>query len=422
MKASYLTMFRPTISGIFICILIFSCTCNFEVTHHSHSLDVDLATARSWFERTYTGNLGDSGDLHRTLFWKDAYEYRNRNDATKAQMVVVPIVHKKEGVYSGFKHLWIYRDKNGKMVSKVVEYIQDLKEWAKKPTDFRNYTGVILFRNWENQFLIGLTLKNNIITGVVGEVDTGGGLEKATPVSNPQTRKRGVICGINTLCQNWTIDVMGFIVHGTNCQTGYNCVMSEYALDPAFTGITYDVPSGSAGAWIIFDPKNVMQPILPYGPPSETRMGFSNNPCGGYLIMQAHQKMVQREMSAYVTTDGKVFILPYALNEVHDCYWPGEVRDISGQIIFRVDLNVMTSKYEVTYYDWSQRTSQTWELAALVHTHPIEPGYDHLNPSPKDKKAAASYPGIRHQIVTGNRLLTFTPNGVVSNERMPCLN
>lgn len=413
---------------IFTLFLLNSCTLNqVEVLTDS---ELSVESAREWFETNGdTKNLRMSGedDFRKEVFWGLASKQKlNKQD----NAVIVPIIHQKKGDYVTFKHLWIYDDKEKKRMARVVEYIYDTQNPKNRIQGLKNFTGLMIFREWDGTFLGGLKIENNKMSGVIGEISVG----KKTERLNPNTLKNGrvasTICSWFQYCLNWRIDLFGGSVHGTTCSTEFQCYwLATNGIDPAFTGNVIDIPTIPAGVYGTATGSS----DWPVGPPTATNFGFAENRCQGFGIMLDAQSSQDKEISGAITSDGKFIIFPTQNNTKYNVSFSFPYNSPDGNIMVnyiqgnpdagdpRNDNKYSNDDVSIEVIDKIQRTAILYRITAFIHSHPIESGYDYDNPSDGDRNQAAQFPSkIKNYIINQNKLIEFNTSGLVRRENLPC--
>jgi hypothetical protein len=422
-RASYLLLITS--------LLVLSCQPEIEEQGYSTKgpNDLTVESARDWFENNFSKDgLLDKNltGLNREVFWQYAFEHKNKYDGRKNNIVAVPISHFEKGNYSGFKQLWIYKNsKNNKPIARVIEYIRDTKQYMKNPTGLDNFTGIMMVRDWDNNLLAGLQIENNVVKGIITKfnidlkVKEGNSTTFKSIVSEtiggssaknarPAWDQSDSWCGTYTRCNNWSIDFMTYVVHGYSCVNDYGCFFNANLLDPAFSGVVVDLPTPGTYALVGAG----VTPILPFGPPNSTSMGYQPSSCSGYAMMLQRQDANNKETNGFITTNGQIFMFPYQSNTSHSSYWPDQVFDSQGRVVFNWFQDPATDKFYCSYIDWNQSypgNTMTWEIAATVHTHPIVEGSTgEDDPSPDDKNFASDKTNLTHYIINRNNIIRYT--------------
>jgi hypothetical protein len=205
-----------------------------------------------------------------------------------------------------------------------------------------------------------------------------------------------------------------------------------------YSGKTY-IYDGSS--WYILLPESSVKGSPPHNPPANTTYTFNTitytfqynswtvpytginntkdieyvqNKCLGYKRMLDLQKQERKEVAAFVTTDGQVFILPIGSNNT-------EIRsetstkyfDNNGNVVFVVKQNASTGVWELRTFDYSLDpnfgTETFYQLAAHVHTHPSN-GNENIA-SDLDMNFDPNYPGLSKYIVNNHDLVPYDSSG-----------
>jgi hypothetical protein len=345
------------------------------------------------------------------------------------EAVIVPIIKQKKGDITTLKHLWIYNDKQKNKTSRVFEYIYDTKLPKNRIQNLKNFTGVIVIREWNGKFLGGLKINNNNIESVISEINYNGKKEKLELPKSPNARTTTCIEWQN--CRNWTISFGTVSVEGTGCITEFYCYwISTNGIDPAFTGILIDIPTipssvysnttGSNGDW-------------PTSPPTSTNFGFAPSLCEGLNIMLQAQTQQNKEIQGAITTDGKVIMFPTARNTQHSVDFSFPYTAPDGQIMMNIvygnpdpadpqnDGKYQDDDIGIEIVDYQKGKIIYYKITGIIHSHPIESGYDYNNPSPTDKAQASTWPAkIQNFIINNNKLIEYNSSGIKNSQNKPC--
>ncbi|MEZ0485623.1 hypothetical protein [Fibrella aquatica] len=143
--------------------------------------------------------------------------------------------------------------------------------------------------------------------------------------------------------------------------------------------------------------------------------------CTGLMTMLALQKQAGKEAAAFVTTDGKVIILPMSENTETESATHNQYEDSEGHIIVNVYQEDGKWMVQLSDFSTSPGTSTVHQLAYHVHTHP-QNGNQNI-PSPRDKIfAGTGYPGLSKYIINNKKLVRYDENGtnVTANLKELC--
>ena len=355
---------KPLAMILFLCSVIISCHKEFDQSSPSiEPSEFTINEAQSWFENDYLKSLSAPKVgvvLHREVYWKFAFKHTNKFDNNKNRVVVVPISHLTVGQTSGYRQLWIYKDKDGKPVAQVVEYLYDRKQYPAKTASLDDFSGLMLVRDWNDNLIMGYQIEKNTVKGIVTEFNieirskknTITRVQKITSPTNPNARAADIICGPMIRCNNWQIDFMTWTVSGFSCLDAYGCVNSYNYLDPAFNGVTVDLPEMTPGSYVGYD--GPTRAVLPFGPPSATTMGYQPSMCDGMRLMLQTQGNVDREQAGVLVKEGGCFIMPYGNNTDTTFSIPDTYYDTYGRIVGWIDRNPANDKLTYNYTDWNQ--------------------------------------------------------------------
>jgi hypothetical protein len=424
---------RGIIYSFFTTILILN-SCNFN-SELIDSNDITIESAQQWFENSYSKNarINNDEDVRKEYFWNLASKQKvNKTD----EAIIIPIIHQRKGENWSLKHLWIYNNKKKEKEARIFEYIYDTKLPKDRLQGLKNFTGAMIIRDGEGEFLGGLKITNNKIEGVITELKSGKRTEKLNTNQIKGGRVGGFFsCGNFERCNYWSISA-GV---GANSVTwfGYSCIadwlcywISTNGIDPAFTGNIINIPTIAAstpinaalggGGW-------------PEGPPTSTSFGYAENTCRGYNIMLSAQAAQSKEIGGAITTEDRLIMFPTQANDQHNVNFTFPYTTPDGNITIslvngnpdeadpRNDGKFQPDDVGIEIADRAKGGAIYYKITAIVHSHPIENGYDHNNPSPADKNNASQFPSkIKHYIVNNDNLIEYNANGVVTTVNRPC--
>lgn len=231
---------------------------------------------------------------------------------------MAPITHIKKGRVLGYKQLWIYKDKKGKNASRIIEYLFDSTENYKKgQVNLKRYTGLIVIKDWEDEYIGGFLMQNGQTTGAI----TAFGYEKPTG-STPKSGKTasGFACGFQTSCSTRWVETppsggaaigsassppsyvgspSGY--YATVCETNYICVYEES------TGMGYpsNGSSNNPGATIVGNFENLWGTSggSPSSgtPPSEADVFFNQMAWAGVYFSEEEKSFIRNYPSIIST-------------------------------------------------------------------------------------------------------------------------
>jgi hypothetical protein len=141
---------------------------------------------------------------------------------------------------------------------------------------------------------------------------------------------------------------------------------------------------------------------------NEKEVEMLDDPCTAYKRMLALQKQKGKEAAAFLTKDGKTIILPMEGNTRKKTDYIFPLKDAQGRNI--VSLVTENGKQYVEVYDWKStpRSGTSYEIQALVHTHPL--GVANTAPdiaSDDDLKYAVTLPGLQFFIINENKIIEY---------------
>jgi hypothetical protein len=146
--------------------------------------------------------------------------------------------------------------------------------------------------------------------------------------------------------------------------------------------------------------------------------------------MLALQRAKGKEAAAFVTTDGRVFVLPMEENlfdksKTYDRYF-----DSQGRIVVRVFQaqnsdapTLVPGRWYLTtaVYDAQGRGhNTTYLLASHTHTHPTNGNENTPSKDDKDFAAKGNYPGLDKYIVNETNMVKYDQTGALSTSPNSC--
>lgn len=391
-----------------------------------------MAEARSWFEDSFlkqanAKTAADEAFSVREPKWKYAFNYKV---SAKQQVVVVPLAHFKRGRESGVKEMWVYKNEKGQNTLRVVEYLYATTQQQGKGFDKRNYSGLFLVKDWNDNFIGGYVVEKNKLKSVVSEFGYG--------KPKPKSGRTSVFecsavhsCTVEYVPPSSSLGVGGAYTDGTSnqgyyyhsCQTSYNCVwhFSFESDNPALEGDgSYSPPyDGSVEP----DPKD-----------PNYRWEKIDNTCQGLTRMIVLQdslgnlpnSSLHKEVNGVITTTGKVIIFPTIGNSEFGAHWDEEYKTPNGDLILTYkdsDRNITPIISKVRIYK-KDGTYEEYQVSTMVHTHPD--GHQNSNiPSiansngEGDLLVAHWYRHLNHILLGSSKLVRFNFQGVLAESPLP---
>jgi hypothetical protein len=151
--------------------------------------------------------------------------------------------------------------------------------------------------------------------------------------------------------------------------------------------------------------------------------------CEGYNRMLALQTEHTKETAAFVTGDGKVFILPMTENTEIRAVTENQYKDAQGRTFISVAQAIAADApgqvpgqwylYHTTFDAQGHATVTTHVVTAHIHSHPMNgnqntPSPDFDIPFAGGDNKAESYPGVPKYILNNDNLVEYTKDGVKS--------
>lgn len=389
---------------------VISCKKDLDPVSIPKNDNITIDEAKSWFDDVMKSAKLSGNDVERQVYWKYAYESK-MDKKKKNALVIVPISQVRRGKILGIQQLWVYKNKNKENTMRIVEFLYDtnIPKEQLGNYSFKNFTGAMLIREWNDDILGGIAYKNgNPVAGLmdIGEIIDG----KKQPVKKPKNgRASASDCFTIEKCYNGSTYAMGNTYYWTVCYDSLECIWN-FAYDqdqqPPGYGDGYG-DSGGAATGSTGD-------IITY----YKRLSVHNSPCDGFNQAISAQSAENKEMNGFITTDNKIIVMPNDKNsqkEVH--YVLGEITyDLIGRPLINVTQINGVWNAIIYYYSGSNYLASTsqasYDIKAFFHTHPIEPGtigWD--QPSDNDKQSASNFPELSHYIIHDNGIIKFNGNG-----------
>ena len=377
-----------------IITLAFPISCKEGVTSDLTPTETELsdetltvASAQKWFEEQRSSSRL-SADDSKTPRWEFAFEHQLM---PKKKIVALPINYYKKGDLMDFKQLWVYVDDANKTNTRIVEYIyEDLLEYkAEKVKNLnpKKFNGMMLIRDWDDNFLGGFKLKEGKIVGAI----TQWNMKKNNKLDANQ-----LACVSVTNCTYQLAWVPGHPEYGSyfqvlGCTTATVCVME------ASTGITTN-DAGNA--------------TPPAGGGGNNTSNAATNPLDNWTITAnpclalTYQNTLNREIVMLKTTDGKYIILPANGNspDRSSTYSHYQNRTFTGpSISFTQVGNRMVADVFTYNLAGNWISTESYDIEEHIHTHPCNgPAPNQASEIPFDKQFAGAYPGTNMKFFIAN--------------------
>ena len=146
--------------------------------------------------------------------------------------------------------------------------------------------------------------------------------------------------------------------------------------------------------------------------------------CDGLKRMLALQKQHNRETAAFVTIDGKVFILPMKDNTETSAQTANQYQDSQGRTVMTVFEE--NGDWHIEIYDWntSPATVNSYPLAYHIHSHPMNGNQNSVSNDDKDFAASPNFSGLPKYILNMRKIIEYDHNGEVgrTNLKSECPN
>ena len=401
--------------------LAFTISCNNESFQSvlNESGDLSVENAKYWFEGTLkNARTGDNDKfLLREAVWDLALEYKFN---TGSEVIVVPLSHILKDEKSGYKEAWFYKTKKNKIDMMITEYIGSWDNRNKFQNIRKNFSGLQIFRNWENEFLGGFVSENGKIMSAITEMNK----QKMKSKKNARSGAE-LVCGTFQTCNYFSyygwIPSTGYISPTTTVLTGCSMEYNCYFVD--MSGINQSpVPvntSGSGGTNA--PPTPIPDPdLLLYDPAKSVKTFFTK--CEGFSFVRGLANWYKKEIHGVGTTDGQIIVLPSINNTPVTTAWYNTYTNVEvdktnvnssnwGTVALDLDLKKITIYSNATGQVILEKT-----IDYTFHTHPCSIGGPLVfgdDPSQADINFASQYQNMNHWVWGCNWDTRYNQNGKV---------
>lgn len=289
---------------------VISCKKDWEPVSIPKNEDITIQGAKSWFDDVMKSAKLSGDDIERQVFWKYAYESKMDKNK-KNTVVIVPITQVRRGkIVSGLQQLWVYKNKNKETTMRIVEFLYDTNIPREQLGNysFKNFTGAMLIREWNDDILGGIAYENG--KPVAGLMDIGEIIDgKKQPVKKTKNgRASATYCFTVEQCYNGSTYAMGGTYYWTVCYNSLDCIWS-FAYDQ-----NQEPPSDSSGYGDSSGGSAIgSEGLITYF----KRFSEHNSPCDGFNQALAAQAAEGKEMLGFITADNKIIVMPNDPNEPH---------------------------------------------------------------------------------------------------------
>jgi len=398
-------MKKHIIFAISMLFLMVGCYDRQDESSLSPDSDLSISEAELWFSKNYentsSARLSSDKTIYKKAYWKNAYEHFYETEKGQSKIIVVPLVFQKAGVASDYKHLWVYKNKKGENTARIIEYVHE-NDNKEKFKSLKNFSGLMIVRNWDGDFLGGFNLKKDKIRSVISDLEYGTFSQK--PQKNKKARVGANVCGLYEHCVVSYTYVVGYENEGywhTDCITEYNCVwVNVFDSDPSAGG-GFAPPAGAG---------NTNSDDYSF------KFEVMDNECqakGKMLQIQANEG---REVEGYITSKGLVVIAPTAENTFYTSGFTTQYKDANGTTILSFQKLEEDGKFYIMSPAYSGNFK--YEVVGTIHTHPA--GNNQNTPSPIDLAMAQDYGNLDHYIINWSHIIKFNALGAESTEQNNC--
>lgn len=350
---------------ISILILVFVLSCSEQVIQNEKPSGITVEIAKEWFLNKYEkpSRVQDNKEIFRQAFWDAAYEHKTMGTT----VIVVPITHIYKNQQRGIKQLWVYNNSKGEMISRVIEYIfpeksdRDFNYKKFSDRNLKNFSGVLLIRDWDNNFIGGYEIINNKKISFITEISNAKSEKKARPSATCY----GENC---RLYKNYTVG------HPEADFSYMSCLSFSWQCPDL---LSFEMDNGGGG----FDPAaNAYDPFATLQYRYER---IVSDPCGALKRMWQVQRNAGKEITAWKTTTGDMIILPTDQNTQNASYSTGVFLGANGTPV-AVITNI-NNQWVAELYNGNGVSNGTFQLTEMYHTHPWMPaGVSNAFPSGDD--------------------------------------
>jgi hypothetical protein len=372
------------------------------------SSKVSVLEAKVWFNQKFSNANSRSASNDKFVLRSVVWELAQERNIGPLAILVVPLIHFKKDKKDGYKEGWFYKDRNNNTTFRVVEY---LTSWDKKNRHENirtNFTGLMLIRDWDNNFIGGFELKDQKVVTAISEFNG----EKRKVVTSKKARiQSGQVCVLSETCSynNFYVIVHGIAGEVTTefvgCTYDISCYWSE-TLDTGFIIVTA-IMSGQPNSSTIYDSYDPAVNVL-----------MSGDFCAIQKRVQELSRFLMREMNGIMTTDGLFIVLPSSGNHLTDSEWSEVYSNVLIGGIPHMAILDLFNKTLTTYPSGYSGVTNVFNIASTFHSHPCPYG-DIIfpsTPSPTDYSFAQSYPSLIHAIWGCDQITYYNPNNITSTQ------
>jgi hypothetical protein len=405
-----------------LCFFTLSCKENIELEGKENSKDSSYITkeeAQTWFVENYIkgAKQNDEKFLKRDIHWSKAKNVK----IGKRETIVVPVTHYEKGRPNFHKEAIIVKDKKGNKQLMIAEYIREKSDTLKK-----EFSGIVTYRTWENEFIYGFTLKNSRVRSILLKENGKTVLPRLTAESNKKARDDAEYLQCWEYCyQMWyktCVQVTPFVricfdevLSEETCTISCQYLREDY-YQPGFFWWDANTIHSWAASHISIAPSV----------DDRNRNFYSyTNPCAAFDATMNDSQF--KEQHGIITTGGLAIVFPDGGNDNIHSAWHTVIEgpiavnnwhNSSVDVYHNATINWGEGKIYFNHSDISKEL--VLDIAGTFHTHPVhnaDPDRHSLtDASELDKAFAGERPHIKHEVwnAYSRQKTRYNQNGTTS--------
>ncbi len=385
--------------ALVLMLIVFSCN---EDKSEKNEVDPALTvnSAKEWFINHY--EKGSRPVVDSKLFRKANWEMAVEHKTMGTTVIVVPTYFVGSDDHPSSKQLWIYKNSKGEMTQRIVQYIwpstdPEVFDYKKRGIDqSKKFTGIILVKDWDNNFYGGYEVVENKKIRFISELDNNDKLKR---------NARPAATCVASVCRWITAYTVGY---PEATFSYYSCYSDSFQCTDL---MAFEMDNGGGG----FDPAT-----LPYTLQSHLMYDWEKvgtDPCSFKRRMLQVQANSGVETVGLETTSGLFIMLP--------TYGNSATTSVTWNTFYRTDNTPIAN---VSYWQGAVWIDLYNALGtAVVESHQVvnhyhsHPNGTVLAPSPTDINFSTSTQNFTNfYIVHPSRFIKYNSTGTLSDVQNNC--